>query len=176
MQPLKKIEVPILRGERITLRPMVREDMPAFTQWTMDPEVMNPVTKGKLFTLEEEYAWFDDVIKKADECQWTIVLNENERIIGSCGLHEIYNSNGPEFGILIGDKNEWGKRYGGEAIALIANYARDVLRSPRLHLKVYTSNQKAIRAYERAGFIVTGHATDPAYNDEEQYLMELSLV
>lgn len=169
------VVVPALRGERITLRPMKRDDMPAFSRWTTDIEVMGPVTKGKLFTLKEEYAWFDDISKKTGECQWTIVLNDAERIIGSCGLSDAYNSSGPEFGILIGDKNEWGKRYGGEAIGLIAGYATDVLKAPRLHLKVYTSNEKAIRAYKRAGFIINEHITDPSYNNEEQYVMELPL-
>jgi len=148
--------------------------MPAFAQWTMDHEVMDPVAMGRVFTLEEEYAWFDETSQAEDDVQWTVLLNKDQRIIGSCGLHRIHDPAGPEFGILIGDKREWGKRYAAEIIDLIKRFVLEELQMHRMHLKVFVANGKAVRAYERSGFLIIKKDVEPRYNNAENYHMELN--
>jgi hypothetical protein len=56
----------IMRGTNVILTPECREDIPTYLRRIPDPElnVFLP-DYGKVLTLEQEYAWFDDVVTKA---------------------------------------------------------------------------------------------------------------
>jgi RimJ/RimL family protein N-acetyltransferase len=56
------------------------------------------------------------------------------------------------FGILIGEKDCWGKGYGTEATRLVLDYAFTGLGLHNVMLNVFANNERAIRAYRRAGF------------------------
>ena len=61
-----------------------------------------------------------------------------------------------EVGLLIGEKDEWGKGYGSEAISLMANYAFEILGLHKLTAGCYSKNVGAIKAFEKAGFQIEG--------------------
>jgi len=56
------------------------------------------------------------------------------------------------FGILIGEKEFWGRGYGQEATRLTLDYAFNLLNLNSVALGVFAFNQRAIRAYRRVGF------------------------
>lgn len=152
-----------LTGERLDLRPMRLEDVERFAEWTMDPEVMTPVTGGRLFTHAEEIAWFHEESRNPERLQYTIVLRDGGKIIGSCGIMGLSTlaEQGVELGLLIGDKTEWGKGYAGEVLGLLADYSRDVLKAPRVYLKVDVNHERARRAYAKAGFAIVDTVDSP---------------
>jgi RimJ/RimL family protein N-acetyltransferase len=56
-------------------------------------------------------------------CHFSIVLKENDQLLGSCGLMSVDQVQGTaELGIFIGDPAERGKGYGSEAIRLLLDY------------------------------------------------------
>src|SRR5690606_306951 len=61
-----------------------------------------------------------------------------------------------EYGIVIGEKDAWGKGYGTEATRLMLAYGFDVLGLQNIMLRVYANNPAGVRAYERAGFRKVG--------------------
>jgi RimJ/RimL family protein N-acetyltransferase len=73
--------------------------------------------------------------------------------IGNTNLFNVDLHNGTaDFGILIGEPDAWGKGYGTEATRLMLDYAFDVLGLHNVQLQVYSNNERAVRAYQRAGF------------------------
>ncbi len=164
-----------LVGERLELRPMRADDMRRFSEWTTDPEVMLPVSGGRLFTYEEEVAWFAEESVNPERLQYTIVIRESGKIIGSCGIMGLSTlaEKGVELGILIGDKEEWGKGYAKEALDLLADYAYEVLGAKRVFLKVDVNHERAHRAYTKAGFeiVETVPAPDRAHGGGASYVM-----
>lgn len=146
-----------IRGERITLRPISMADLPDCTRWAGDMDIMQHVT-GKTFTPEEERVWLENVLQKKEEI--FITLNENGRAIGSCGVHaksprpELQNEEGMYLGILIGEKDQWGKGYGPEVMRLLSDYAHRTHDAKRIWLTVDAGHERAKRAYEKAGFTV----------------------
>lgn len=165
-----------LVGERLELRPMRIEDVERFAEWTMDPEVIFPVTGGRLFTHEEEIAWFRDEEKSPERLQYTIVLRDSRKIIGSCGIMGLSTlaEKGVELGIMIGDKTEWGKGYAAEVLGLLLKYAREDMLAPRVFLKVDKNHDRAQRAYRKAGFdiIDTIETTDHPHGGGASHIME----
>ncbi len=165
-----------LIGERLELRPMRAEDMKRFSEWTTDPEVMNPVSGGRLFTYEEEVAWFAEESVSPERWQYTMVLRDGGKIIGSCGIMGVLDAKekGVELGLLIGDKSEWGKGYAKEVLDLLAEHARLALGANRVFLKVDVNHERAHRAYTKAGFeiVKTIQAPDRAHGGGASHIME----
>ncbi len=50
--------------------------------------------------------------------------------------------------------DEWGKGYGTDAVNAIVGFGFAELRLERIWLNVWTENDRARRAYEKAGFVL----------------------
>ncbi|MCJ7660780.1 MAG: GNAT family N-acetyltransferase [Anaerolineales bacterium] len=59
-------------------------------------------------------------------------------------------------GIGIGEREYWSKGYGTDAMNVILRFAFDELNLYRISLNVFEYNQRAIRSYEKVGFVVEG--------------------
>ena len=55
-------------------------------------------------------------------------------------------------GIIIGNKNYWGKGIATEAIKVAVNFAFNKMGLEELNLGVISENKPAIRVYEKVGF------------------------
>ena len=55
-------------------------------------------------------------------------------------------------GIGIGERADWGKGYGSDAMRLILRYAFDELNLHRVTLTVFEYNERAIHTYRKLGF------------------------
>ena len=60
------------------------------------------------------------------------------------------------FRIVIGEKDAWGHGYGTEATRLVMDEAFENLGLDEVRLEVFSHNARAIAAYQREGFEVTG--------------------
>ena len=104
-------------------------------------------------TAEGEAAWYDRVTTSEKDVSFTLYERESLRPIGSLGLHQVDHYNRTAlFGILIGEKDCWGKGYGTEATRLVLEYAFTGLGLHNVMLTVFAYHERGIRAYKRAGF------------------------
>ena len=74
------------------------------------------------------------------------------------------------FGISIGEKAEWSKGYGTDALRAICDFGFGQLRLERIELDVYEPNLRAQRSYQKAGFVKEGvlrraHFSDGRFHD-----------
>ena len=146
---------PILRSQRVYLRPAEREDIPTFLVWLADAEVSEGLATRAPWSRIAEETWFDELQKSQGKTIWhfVICLRDRERPIGFCALHDIDHVNGgTELGIGIGETDEWDKGYGSEAMEVLLDFAFGELRLHRVFLHVFEFNARAIHAYERIGF------------------------
>jgi RimJ/RimL family protein N-acetyltransferase len=72
---------------------------------------------------------------------------------------------------MIGDKRHWNKGLGTEAMQLLLKHGFETLNLHRIYLRVFANNPRAIRSYEKAGFVVDGrlreaHFADGVYIDD----------
>ncbi|HUG14035.1 MAG TPA: GNAT family protein [Thermomicrobiales bacterium] len=143
----------MIRGELVGLGPLRRDLASTFQRWMNDLGVVRTLAQPRRpMTVDAEHAWLDGALTSSDAI-FTIYELDTLRPIGNTGLENIHATNGTcEFGIVIGERDAWGKGHGTEATRLMLSYAFDVLGLHSVRLAVYANNERAIRAYERAGF------------------------
>ena len=167
----------MLKGQRLTLRAIERDDLPHYVAWINDPEVTHHLLVYLPMNLEDETEWYEQQRQDAATHNFAIVISENERLIGSIGLMRInYKDQNAELGIFIGDKTQWGQGYGGEAIQLLLDFAFSEMNLHRIYLRVDASHTPGIRCYTRSGFIEEGRLRDAVYHAghfEDQIIMSV---
>ncbi len=164
------MQTPFLIGKRIYLRPLGEEDVERCLTWINDPEVISTLGRKGPISRTLERDWILEQYKSEASFSLAIVLQDGDRHIGNCGLHEIeYNNRSAQFGILIGDKAEWGKGYAPEAAGLLLRYGFEELALHRIGLEVYAHNLRAQRAYEKAGFVLEGKRRESYFSGGRFY-------
>lgn len=152
-------ERPIIRGAKVFLRPSERSDIPAFVRWFSDGETTRYLKMRAPMSLASEEKWFEAMLERQGKSDYhfVICLLADGRAIGTAGLHELDLSSGSAaFGISIGEKDEWNKGYGTDALNAICDFGFGELRLERIWLEVYAPNARARRSYEKAGFTLEG--------------------
>ena len=91
---------------------------------------------------------------------------EDDALIGFVVIHSIeWNNQSGLLAIGIGERSNQNKGYGSEALQLILRYAFHELNLNRVGLDVISYNGQAIRAYEKAGFVIEGRIRSAVYRD-----------
>lgn len=65
---------------------------------------------------------------------------------------------------LIGEKSEWSKGLGQDALRLLLDYGFNILNLNSIELIVHEDNVRAIRCYEKLGFQVMGRQCEVKIN------------
>jgi RimJ/RimL family protein N-acetyltransferase len=150
-------EQPILNivGEKVALGPLRRELLPLYQRWINDFSVLETLGSAGLrpTTAERELTWYERSANSESDVSFTIYEMGSLRPIGNLGLHQVDHFNRTAtFGIVIGEKDCWGKRYGTESTRLLLEYAFTGLGLHNVMLFVFARNERALRVYRRAGF------------------------
>jgi diamine N-acetyltransferase len=150
----------MIYGKRIRLRALEREDLPRFVAWFNDNEVTAGLSVFLPMSQDEEEQWYEGMLKIAPtEHPMMIEIRSDETWIpiGDCGFHKIdWRNQAAELGIVIGEKSYWNQGYGTEAMRLLLRHGFNTLNLNRIFLRVFESNPRAIRTYEKAGFVHEG--------------------
>jgi len=154
-------------GNHIRLRGVERSDLPAFQKWLNDPEVTEGLSIYLPLSMIDEEQWLDGMSRmQPDEKPLAIELKQGHgwRLIGNSGFFNLEWANRcAEFGLFIGDKSAWNKGYGTEAVRLLLKHGFETLNLHRIYLRVYSTNPRARRSYEKAGFILEGTLREAVY-------------
>lgn len=166
----------IMRGSKVVLTPARREEVPTYLRWITDPELnVFLLDYGKVSTLEQEYAWYDDVVAKGAShhlVQMDIRLRADQTLIGNCSLFDIDHRDGTaEVGILIGEEEYHSKGYGSEALYLLCRYAFDKLNLHSILLRHLSINARGNKAYRKIGFREFGSFRESVVRDRVRYDM-----
>jgi RimJ/RimL family protein N-acetyltransferase len=147
-----------IEGEQIALGPARRDLLPLYQRWANDFEVTRTTgLAARVMTLEAEEAWLAAISSGESNVAFTIYERATWRPIGLCGLHDLdLRHRTAEFGLMIGAKECWGRGYGTEVSRLTLDYGFNVIGLHNIMLRVFASNGRAIRAYQRVGFREVG--------------------
>lgn len=157
----------MIYGDRIRFRAPEREDVPIFAAWINDPEVRFGISSFLPMSIAREEGWFESMVKRpAIEHPLTIEVKEGEEwtAIGNIGFFDFGNlARKAEVGIMIGNKAYWDQGYGTEAMALILKHGFETLNLNRVFLRVFERNPRAVRCYEKVGFLHEGKLRQDVY-------------
>jgi len=155
----KKEYLPYLQGELIYLREVRPSDVnEAYYSWMNDPEITRYL-ESRFFPNDMES--LEDYVSKRqkdpNDIFLAIVLKDTDRHVGNIKLGPInWIHRLADVGVLIGDKDSWGKGYATEAIGLVARMAFHNLNLHKLTAGYYADNKGSERAFLKNGFLIEG--------------------
>ena len=159
----------MIYGERIRFRAVEREDLPRFVAWLNDPEVLQGLLLYLPLSLNDEENWYESMTKRpTDEHPMVIEIQQPDEWlpIGNCGFVNIdWRSRSGDVGIFIGEKRLWNQGYGTDAMRLLLQHGFHTLNLNRIALDVYDTNLRAVRSYEKAGFVHEGRKRQAIFKD-----------
>ena len=140
-------------GKSVYLRPFERSDLAHICRWYNAPELRGPIGVTEPYNAVKADQWFEEMCRDEHRVWFAIVLKENDRVIGECGLLRMFAAwKTTDLTIIIGDSDAQGRGYGSEAIGLLLDYAFGYLGFHRVAVGVAGFNEDAVRFYEKSGF------------------------
>ena len=167
-----------IESERLTLRRINQDDFEFFVRLHADPDVARYLSHGKPRSSQESLAWFQSVLQTYQDFalgQLAVLRKSDGVLIGRCGLSDLavearagvaavprgwfQRSEAPagaeivferELGYTF-DRSWWGQGYASEAARCVFDYARDVLRLPRVISVIHPENVRSLRLAQRFG-------------------------
>ena len=157
----------VLRGSRVVLRRHVPANLAAFHRWYADPEIARLARyQATPMRSEEIERFFAARVVGPDALAMAVHEGATDRLIGSCAFSQLDGENGSAlYHITIGESDAWGQGFGTEATQLMLDLAFGTLALHRIALYVFEFNERAIRAYRRAGFVIEGRSRESILRD-----------
>jgi [ribosomal protein S5]-alanine N-acetyltransferase len=167
-----------IESERLTLRRIEHDDFEFFIHLHADPEVARYLPHGRPRLPQESVAWLLSVLRSYEDFalgQLAVRRKSDGLLIGRCGLSDLAVETRasvaavprgwyqraeapaaaevvlePELGYTF-HRSFWGQGYASEAARCVFDYARDVLRLPRVVSLIHPENVRSLRVAQRFG-------------------------
>ncbi|MCE5216235.1 GNAT family N-acetyltransferase [bacterium] len=155
----------MLKGDKVILRAIERQDAERLHKWMNDPEVIRFMGMRFPISLLAEENWVAQEHDPKKELRLAIDTLEG-RHIGSCGLGHIDPyTHSAELGVCIGDKEYWSQGYGTDALVTLCAFGFTQMNLHRISLRVFAENTRGIRCYEKVGFQHEGTLREDVYKN-----------
>jgi RimJ/RimL family protein N-acetyltransferase len=149
----------MLKGDRVILRAMRREDLERYNELKNDIEIELLASDDPPAPMElaRTQLNFEDHIRLDRQDHVWFAIETQTKFIGQCILHRFdHAARTCALGITIGDRDYWGKGYGRDAVNLLLKYAFRLRNLEKVWLSVSGTNVRAQRSYASCGFVEEG--------------------
>lgn len=171
---------PFILGQVCYLRALVPADADGdYVHWLNDPEVTRYMETGRMPTRRDLLQEFIVGLAQNPNSLWFAICDlATHKHIGNISLQDIHRVHRrATLGIMIGDKQFWGKGYAQEATALLVGYGFRRWNLNSIWLGVLASHAAAIRVYEKVGFQVDGRTRESWWADGQYHdVLNMSLL
>ena len=144
-------------GEKVCLRALESDDLDIILKYWNNVEIRRYLGSLLPMSRSTEKEWLERATKsdpwRDGEIVFAIENKETREFLGTASLFDISKQNRhAEFGIAIHNPENLGKGYGTDATMVILWIGFHVLGLNNVYLYALSNNNRAIRAYEKAGF------------------------
>lgn len=145
----------------VYIRPMTYDDIDDVIRWRNSDGVRKYFIYQGEFTREGQINWIKNHVETGEVAQMIICETNGDRPVGSVYIRDIdgLHKKG-EYGIFIGQEDALGRGIGTKAAKLMIKYGFEVLDLHRIYLRVLEGNERAIKSYEKVGFVKEGFLRD----------------
>lgn len=156
------MEMNLLYGERVRLTAENPETLAqVYPCWIRDAEFWRLMTSEPpvFYSTKAEQKHIEEMLDKPQPNNFYFQIRtlQDDRFIGDVGLDGVNWAHGESFvGIALGDRETWNQGYGTDAMRVILRYAFWELNLHRVSLNTFEYNPRAIRCYEKIGFVFEG--------------------
>ncbi len=132
-------------------------DSKAFSDWSRDSEYtrLSDSSVAQMWDIKQVTDHIEKELEGESPMQYAFSIRTlaDDRLVGEVDLSGINWASGESIvGIGIGDRNDWGKGYGTDAMRIVLRFAFTELNLHRVFLNTFEYNPRAIRSYEKCGF------------------------
>lgn len=141
-------------GQKVLIRALEKEDLPALTKWHNDPVIAHNLGGWSFpLSMAHQEEWFMNSLKNNTTIRFAVESIEDGQLIGMTGLWDIDWKNRHALSGLIIDHEMQGKGYGTATIMAIMEYAFVELGLNRLWSEILDFNKPSLRLYvEKCGW------------------------
>jgi len=158
-----------IAGEHVVLRAWERDDVRL--RW--ETEQTADATESRLRdwheaprSLQQREAEFDAQATEPDPTVVALIIEAAGTVIGDINLFEVQTRNRScRVGLSIWRASDRGRGYGGDALHALLRWAFREFNMHRVELSVDPSNERALRLYEKLGFVREGTRREAHYDD-----------
>lgn len=147
-----------LTGPHVRLREFTNDHLhdPAYFGWLRDIEVVIPIYRTEYLLplqFDQVSAYVQSLWKSGKDCLFAVHERETDRFVGTQRIGHIdWRSGLGDVGVLIGERQSWGRGIATEAVGLACEYAFQALCLRRLTGGTPASNEAMCRCFRRLGF------------------------
>lgn len=173
------LDRPFLVGKKVYLRPLDMDDVnQEYLTWINDGEVINQLATVFPSTFYQLENFVKSVLDNPNTIFFAIIEKESNRHIGNVKLGPInWINRTSNFGLMIGDKNNWGKGFAQESFILLLKYAFEKLNLHKVWDMAVVSNIASIKANQKAGFKIEAELKEHVFkNGKYEDVVVLSLL
>ncbi|GED67644.1 acetyltransferase [Brevibacillus reuszeri] len=170
----------MIRGNLVELRPVTAEDMERLYVWRNDEEVAtwaagssfvtySIVSLDTLRTMYEEALRTSKLDDKLNQFIFSVYTLDGVHI-GNCDYRQVDPiTRAATIGIGILAKEYWSKGYGTDTLHALLRFLFLKMNLNRVQLDTWSGNTRAIRAYEKCGFVLEGRLRQNEYIDGQYH-------
>ncbi|KAJ3747296.1 acyl-CoA N-acyltransferase [Lentinula detonsa] len=146
----------MLETDRLRLRAVRKTDLESMQKLWNDRRVQKMLSTGYILPLPEGPKAEEELINKADLLYAMVETKDSKEFVGFTNLFDFQAKNqDARLGLALLPEF-WGRGYATEIVGFVVDYAFREMALHRITLNVFESNVRAIRVYEKIGFVREG--------------------
>jgi RimJ/RimL family protein N-acetyltransferase len=159
----------MLRGDRVHLRALERDDLPRMRDWRNLPEFRRHFREFRELNLVNQEAWFQRISTSPNDFMFVIERKEDRLPIGVCGL--VYCQwiiRSADISLYIGHEETYIDGPGGwaeDAAKTLIRYAFGNLNLNKVWTELYAFDQRKVELFTRLGFARDAVLRDNCFED-----------
>jgi methionyl-tRNA formyltransferase/L-amino acid N-acyltransferase YncA len=156
-----------MQSERVRLRPLKKSDSAILHEWINNRDLV--ILNASYYPVSENDhgVWVERMMTSRSDLIFFIIEEVTSgKTIGICQLLNInWRHRSAELQIRIGAPDFLGRGFGSEATRLLLRFGFMDLNLHRIYLHVFATNNRAVRAYKKCGFVQEGILKEAAFID-----------
>ncbi len=151
-------DAPVLKTERLILRPLRRSDAEALLPLFRDGETLRYWAFGPIETMAQMHDIIAGNLPPQNAPQSSFAITHDGRTVGVVNFYR-HQDGMAGLGYIL-DRALWGKGYVSEAIGAALDHGFGTLNLHRIWLEIDPRNHGSIRVAEKCGFVAEGVARE----------------
>lgn len=159
MNPSDQKDNICLSGEHVCLRSIQESDASEdYCRWMNDSEVNQYLeSRFQPWSIEQIKEFVRIMRADANSVFFAIVDKDSDKHIGNLKIGPLRREHKTaEIGLVIGDKNYWGRGVGTEAVELACDFIFNSLNYRKATAGAYSVNESSVKVFQKCGFVIEG--------------------